>query len=200
MILKIGQPGVLGRFEKYAQHFDLLELAAEPGKLPRRTRLRQWADRVLSGFAFSVVVPSRVAALEAAVLPADQLEVALDAAAALSAEWLVIRTPVGVTPDRRKRERLRVLAERLLGTGRRVAWEPHGPWVREQAEQFARSLGLTLALDAAQQGVPAGDAVYTRLRGLATAGRLRRGALQAWAGGMRAGPWRAPTPAGPRAL
>ena len=178
MTLKVGQSGLFGRLEKYVRYFDLLELVAEPGTLPRPTRLRQWADQVPPHFVFSVVLPASVVALQSETPPAEPLDYALGAASALGADWLVLKTPSGVTPDRRKRDRLRVLAERLLSTGRKVAWEPHGPWAREQAEQFAANVGLALAIDAAQQEPPAGDVVYTRLRGIASGGRLRQGAVE----------------------
>jgi uncharacterized protein YecE (DUF72 family) len=177
MRLNIGQPVTPGAFARYAQHFDLLELRAEPGRIPRLSRLKQWASQAPRGFVFSVAVGSHAVALSDGELAEAELAFAFAAADALKASWCVMRTPASVTPGRLGRERLRALAERLAATGRSVAWDPAGPWAPEQAERFAADLGVTLVRDAARAELPPAKTAYTRLRAFASGGRLRGSAI-----------------------
>lgn len=177
MRVNIGQPAIFGSFEHYALHFDLLEIAAEPGRLPRPASLRQWARQAPEGFVFSIAVPAVVAALDTNEPEPAALDFALSAADALGSKWWLIATPSNVTPGRLSRQRLRSLAERLVATGRNVAWDPHGPWAPEQAESFAAEVGITLVRDAARSALPKGAEVYTRLRTFASGGRVRASAI-----------------------
>jgi uncharacterized protein YecE (DUF72 family) len=177
MRLNIGQPVMLGAFAQYARHFDLLELRAEPGRIPRPSRLKQWASQAPEGFVFSVAVGSHVAALDDSELAEAELAFAFTAADALKATWCIMKTPASVTPGRLGRQRLRALAERLVATGRRVAWDPAGPWAPEQAEHFSAELGVTLVRDAARAKLPPAETAYTRLRAFASGGRVRRSAV-----------------------
>jgi uncharacterized protein YecE (DUF72 family) len=182
MRLNIGQSVMLGTFAQYVRHFDLLELRAEPGKIPRPSRLEQWASQAPEGFVFSVAVAPSVAALETREPPEADLAFAFTAADALKATWWIVKTPASVTPGRLGRQRLASLTERLMLAGRRVAWDPAGPWAPEQAERFAVELGVTLVRDAARGQLPPSSRAYTRLRAFASGGRLRTSAVLRAAG------------------
>ena len=58
----IGLPRVVGKLEKYASKYDMVEVTPVDTPLPKK--LAQWRERVSPAFAFSVVLPKAVAALE----------------------------------------------------------------------------------------------------------------------------------------
>jgi hypothetical protein len=178
MIVHVGQPTLHGSLEGYARHFDLLELRAEVGRLPRLTQLKRWRKAVPQSFVFSVVVPIDARGLDAARRPDAGTSYAVEVAQALRAQWLVLSTSADVMPGRASRERLSSIVASLRGVGPALAWEPHGPWSSEQAERFAADVGAVLVIDAAESEPAGGPTVYTRLRALAHGGRLRSSAIE----------------------
>lgn len=177
MILRVGQPALRGDVARYARHFDLLELRAEPGKMPRAARLSEWRERVPETFVFSVLMPRTVCALEETAEATDALARALRAADALHARWLVLQTPPSVTPSTRNKKRIAATIEALLGKYP-VAWEPRGMWEDDDAEALAQVMGATLVRDIARSDAPDAPVVYTRLRGLGDGGTVRTGAIE----------------------
>ncbi len=177
MILRVGQPALRGDVARYARVFDLLELRAEPGRVPRTARLAEWRARVPEAFEFSVVLPRIACALDASQEAADALARALRAAEALRAGWLLLQTPASVTPGARNRKRLAAVVEPLLAS-RRVAWDPRGVWEDDDAAAFAQELGVVLVRDLGRSDPPDGPVVYTRLRGLGDGGAVRAGAVE----------------------
>jgi uncharacterized protein YecE (DUF72 family) len=113
MQLHVGQAILTGDIARYARRFDLLELRAEAGKLPRLARLRKWASEVPEGFVFSLLLPRSSSTLESVAAPDEALDQALLAADALGAAWLVLQTPASVTPTARSRERVAAFFEKL---------------------------------------------------------------------------------------
>jgi uncharacterized protein YecE (DUF72 family) len=101
------------------------------------------------------------------------------AADALSAKAIVFETPLEFTPTKENRERLiRFFQERDRG-GRRMVWDPRGPWDPEQAREAAKAADILLARDPLSPAgfddetpPDEGDVAYFRLRG--PAGRRRR--------------------------
>jgi len=166
MLLRIGQSKLRGDLSRYARSFDLLEVLAEPGTLPKPRRLRQWRAEVPEDFVFSVRLPRAVAELKVGDDASRALGYALRAAEALQAGWLLLSTPAAVTPGARARRRLLELAESLPRSAQRLAWEPAGLWEAEEAERVARETGFHLVRDLLRTDPPSGDTVYTRLRGL----------------------------------
>jgi uncharacterized protein YecE (DUF72 family) len=178
MQLHVGQAALRGDIARYAQRFDLLELRAEPGKLPRAKVLREWAKAVPENFVFSLMLPRIVGTLDAQPALDAALEQALSSADALSAGWLVLQTPASVTPNSRTRRRLAELLERLPRDKRRVAWDPRGIWEEEETEQLAEELGVCLVRDLSRQPPAPGNAAYCRLVALGEATRVRMGAVE----------------------
>lgn len=178
MILHVGQPTLYASLERYARHFDLLELRAERGKLPRLAQLKKWRETGPRGFVFSVVLPIQTGGLEDASTRDAGASYAAEVAHAVQAQWIVLRTPVDVTPGRTSRERLSSLVAQLRGPGRRLAWEPRGPWAVAQAEHFATELGAVLVGDAGASEVAAGPVVYTRLRAIGSGDRVKTSAIE----------------------
>ncbi|MGE0326037.1 MAG: DUF72 domain-containing protein [Polyangiaceae bacterium] len=112
----------MGKLARYAQSFNLLELRADVGTLPRPPRLREWKGSVPEDFVFSVLSPKALLGLE----PGEEHDKARAytqrAIASLEAEWFVLQTGPGVTPSARGRERLLALVEEAKSWGVRVAW------------------------------------------------------------------------------
>ncbi|MBX3181946.1 MAG: DUF72 domain-containing protein [Polyangiaceae bacterium] len=175
MRLRVGQSGLLGHFGRYARQFNLLELRAEQGALPRAPRLREFRAEAPEGFVFSVLSGRAMAELDPSPEGERALEFAEKVAQATGAEWFVLQTGLRVSPGRVGRERLARVAARLLAAGLRVGWEPRGPWSHEQALTFAAELGITLVRDVALEEAPPGAAVYTRVRAVGSGGRVTSG-------------------------
>ena len=167
-----------GDIGRYAERFNMLELRAEPGKLPRAARLRSWLSEVPEGFVFSVVLPQRVGELQASPDARALLDQALATAEVVRAGWIVLQTPASVTPTKRSRERLAALVEQLPHGERRLAWEPRGVWQDEEAERVASALGIHLVRDVSRSPAPTGDVVYSRMRGIGDASRVRVSAVE----------------------
>lgn len=178
MQLHVGQAALRGDIARYARRFDLLELRAEPGKLPRAKVLREWAKAVPPQFVFSIMLPRIVGTLDAQPALDAALEGALASADALGAGWLVLQTPASVTPNSRTRRRLAALLERLPRDKRRVAWDPRGIWEEEETEALAAELGVCLVRDLSRQPPAPGSAAYCRLVALGEASRVRMGAVE----------------------
>jgi uncharacterized protein YecE (DUF72 family) len=173
----VGQAALTGKLERYAKVFDLLEVRAAPA-LPSFGRLRRIRSEVPEGFAFSLVVPPKLAELAASELDPALVEATRGAATALGARWLVLRTPASVAPSGRSRARLTRLIEGLRGTAPSIAWEPRGVWTDEDAEATASELGVVLVRDLAEYEPPPGPVVYTRLLALGRNARIGAGTIE----------------------
>jgi hypothetical protein len=159
----VGETRLPKNFKRYVRQFSLLELDCEPGTVPGKERLQSTAALAPEGFVFSLVVPSRVATLQAGDDFEKALKSALNVARVLKAQWWVVRTPADVRPTRRSRESLAALAARLKETGMRVAWEPRGVWDDASAGEAADAIGVTLVQDVAREAPRAGSVLYSRL-------------------------------------
>jgi uncharacterized protein YecE (DUF72 family) len=177
MRLFVGQTAAGGDIRRFASRFNLLELRAEPG-MPKAASLRRWLSEVPQGFAFSVVLPESVSALDGSTIDEAALERAIVAADTLRAHFIVLRTPPSARPTSRTRRRLEELVARLPRGDRRIAWEPRGLWEDEDAEQMASTLDLVLVRDVSRSDAPPGDVVYARLRALGAGGRITSGAIE----------------------
>lgn len=172
MLLHIGQAGFSGEIARYLRAFDLLELSADPGRLPRLARLKSLAQEAPPGFVFSVKLPKSVTRVEPGPDAERELAHALKAADVLGAHWLVVQTPPAATPGRRTRRRLDELSERL-GDARRIAWEPRGLWQENESAEVADALGWHLVRDLSRSPPPDEAVVYTRLLALGESSRVR---------------------------
>lgn len=165
MQLRVGTATLRGNLRSYASRFDLLELSAEPGKLPRAGKLKGMKDSVPAEFMWSLLLPPRVAALESGEEVERELASALAAAKVLSAGFLVLRTEPSVRPSARTRRLLAELFEKLPRDCH-LGWEPRGLWENEDAERTARELDAVLVRDVSREPAPEGPVLYTRLRAL----------------------------------
>jgi uncharacterized protein YecE (DUF72 family) len=177
MRVHVGRPALEGEISRYAARFDLLELASEPGRLPKPATLRRWAEQVPEGFVFSVVLPASATALEGGGDPAA-LAQCLSAAELLGARWLVVRTPTSARPSARTRRRLEELVKALPREACRIAWDPRGLWEDEDAARLASALDLHLVSDVSRAEPAPGDTVYARLRALGGARQVSSGAIE----------------------
>src|SRR5688572_26428060 len=94
----VGETRLPKNFKRYASQFPLLELDCEPGSVPGKARLEACAAAAPDGFVFSLVVPSRLASLEAGGDTDPAWKAAQSAANILKASWWVVRTPASVRP------------------------------------------------------------------------------------------------------
>jgi uncharacterized protein YecE (DUF72 family) len=173
----VGLPSLHGDVARYATMFDLLEVRPVDTALPKANKLRQWRKDVPPAFVFSVVLPSIVSELRQDPAANAALKSALEASDALQARCLVVVTPVAVTPTALNKKRLRALVEKLPSDVVTIAWEPRGVWSVEESGAFAKELGVSLIVDAAQDRPPRGGVVYTRLRGIGASTRLGPAAI-----------------------
>ena len=181
MQLFIGRASLKGDLARYKKSFNMLELSAERGRIPRPSRLQRWREEAGADFAFSVRVPQSMSVLEQSEPEAQDIEFVDQVARALDAQWLLIRTPASVTPSSRSRERLAALASRLTALGRPLAWEPRGLWEPAPAAALAERHALTLVSDLSRDAASdlgpgdGGGVVYTRLLALGEQNRLGAG-------------------------
>ncbi len=178
MQLHVGQAALRGDIARYARRFDMVELRAEPGKLPRGKQLAEWARSGPERYVFSVVLPRSVAALDSPSTTQKALEYALDCAKQLNAGWILLQTPPTVMPSARTRKRLQELVEKLTAEGRRVAWDPRGVWQEEETDAIAEELGVCVVRDLSRQPPAPGEVAYCRLQALGEATRVRAGAIE----------------------
>jgi uncharacterized protein YecE (DUF72 family) len=174
MRLHVGLTSLIGSVERYAERFDLLELRSEPKRLPPLKTLRKLRGSA-PNLVMSLLIPPETTgpALE---LP-DRLQPSVEAADALNAAWVVVQTGAEFGPSQRGRQRLQTLLERINRDGRRLAWEPRGPWEPETAVRQAMTWGITLVQDLSVFPGTGEPLVYTRLRALGPGAALKSGAL-----------------------
>ena len=169
MLLHVGTESLRGNISSYARHFDLLEIAAEKGRLPRMARLGEMKRAVNPQFLFSVRLPRVVATLEWGDEAEQALAYALEVADVLGAGFLLLQTAPQVMPSARTKRRLAELVERIPKL-RPLAWEPRGLWQDEDAAATADALGAVLVRDVSRETPPEGPTLYTRLRALGRSG------------------------------
>lgn len=160
----------MGRFDRYAERFDLLELSAGSSSLPRAARLRAWASSAPAGFRFAVAVPGELSSLGEGEAARAALDRVTRLAAAVGASWIVLRTERGLRPSARGERALAGWVARLTPLGARVAWEPGGLWEDAHAELVAHRLGVVRATDLSRHE-PTGPVVYGRVSRLGAGDR-----------------------------
>ncbi|HMA91635.1 MAG TPA: DUF72 domain-containing protein, partial [Polyangiaceae bacterium] len=171
--LYVGQAKLVGPLSRYAGRFNLLEVGAEPGRCPRPATLRRWRSEVPKGFVFSVRLGKSVGGFEADSEQA--LEFGLAAAEALEAKWLLLQTPASLGPGQRNRDRLKKLFERLLTSGRHVAWDPRGVWDEAEILPIISEVEVQWARDASRYPMVEEPLAYARIPALGSASRVGLG-------------------------
>lgn len=173
MKVYVGQAKLVGPISRYAGKFNLLELGAEPGRCPRPAVLKQWRQDVPKGFVFAVRLARVVGAFEPGA--EEALAFGLRAAEALDARWIVLQTPATLGPGQRNRERLKRLFERLLESGRHVAWDPRGVWDEAEILPLISEVDVQWARDASRYEMVEEPLAYVRIPALGTASRVGLG-------------------------
>jgi uncharacterized protein YecE (DUF72 family) len=172
----VGQAALKGHFERYAKTFDFLEVKSDPTP-PSPKYLKRLSQQAPEGFAFSLVLPKKLAELSATPAPAALAEVR-SAAGALGARFVLVRTPATFAPSARSRARLQALVEGLRGSSAALAWEPRGIWTDEEIADFAAELDVLAVRDLAEQDPAPGSLVYTRLLALGRNAKVGSGAIE----------------------
>jgi uncharacterized protein YecE (DUF72 family) len=154
MKMLFGCAGVRGAIDNYAKRFEMVEVDPLEGRAKAKPgSLKRWRKEAGPALAFSIVAPKALAL----VRPGPALDAALadllEAQRALQARWILLLTPIEVTPAPLQRERIAKVVERIregLGDARtvvRIAWAPRGMWEMADAATLALSLDLDLACD-----------------------------------------------------
>ncbi len=170
--LLVGQPGFRGKLEKYAQRFDMVELRPVDTSLPGPKKLASWRSKVPPAFAFSIVLPKVVAELAPGNAIDQALHQTIESARVLQASCIVLATPPSVRPTAKNRDQITALAERLPKNGQLLAWHAGGIWEPEDVMETASRGGWLPIFDAAQEPLPPGPIVYTRIHAFGQASRL----------------------------
>ena len=156
---------------KYLAKLRFVEFAPR-APLPRAPTLRRMRGDLSTACAISLRAPKSALVSARGPLRFDaELEQGfawlLQAREALDAKLVVLPTPSDLTPGKRDRDLLSALCARLpRAPGRHWVWDPSGPWVAEDAAEFARELGLVLAFDPMISPEPIGEVTYARMRAL----------------------------------
>src|SRR5688500_17156084 len=137
-MLFVGQASLQGDIARYAQHFNLLEVHTEPGRLPKTAGLKKWVESAGEDFAFSLRVPAGVWSADATELLAV-LAYVQRVAATLNPAVCLLQTPATATPTTRNKARIAELCERLRSPGVQLAWEPRGLWEAADLDELAES-------------------------------------------------------------
>ena len=95
---------------------------------------------------------------------------ALRFAKSVQAQSLVLLTPPEFTPSKVNTDALARFLSAVDFEGRKLIWEPRGPWESEYARAFALELGITLAVDPLRDDPVPGEIAYFRLGPFATMG------------------------------
>src|SRR5688572_29750283 len=141
--IHVGQAGLIGGLARYAKAFDFLEVRCDPA-VPSLKHLRRLKQEAPDGFQFSLVAGRSLAELSAPEPDPKIVAATREAATALGARWLLLRTPASATPSSRTRSRLKKLVADLSGAAQGVAWEPRGIWSDDELTTAAEELGVTL--------------------------------------------------------
>jgi uncharacterized protein YecE (DUF72 family) len=173
----VGQASLQGGLQRYAKAFDLLEVKCDPAP-PSLRHLKRLRSEAPEGFVFSLVAGRELSDLAQSEPDTKVVSATHDAAQALGARFVVVRTPASVQPSARSRARLERLVKALEGAAEGIAWEPRGIWSDEEMIAVAEELDLALVRDLAEHEPPPGDIVYTRLLGLGRNARIGSGAIE----------------------
>lgn len=170
--LHIAAKQLTSAIASYAKRFDYLEVhprGAGEDASPTPTTvqaLRRWRKQVPIAFEFGVFLGPIASTLKPSPRLEEEVKSALEAAHALEARNIVIRTPREVTPAPLQRERLAKMRDRFPRDVTNVVWEPQGVWEVDEAAVVAKNLNLVLAVDPTRDPVPANAVAYLRLRAL----------------------------------
>lgn len=165
----VGLAALTGDIRKVADRFDLVEARLSGGAWPKDATLRKWRKSVPPAFVFSVVLPPAVASLSGDAESEAALAEALHVAALLEARCILLQTPPDVRPTAANKKRIAALFSKVPHEGTMRCWEASGVWEPEDVIATARSAKILPVLDAAQEALPPGPLVYTRLRALGKA-------------------------------
>lgn len=182
--LLVGLAALTGDLRKIHERFDMVEVRQSDGEWPKDATLRRWRKSVTPGFVFAVVLPPAVASLAPGAEGEAALVEALHVAALLESRCILLQTPPDVRPTSTNKKRIAALFEKVPSEGTVRCWEASGVWEAEDVITTARAARVLPVLDAAQDSLPSGPIVYTRLRALGKAAASAR-TIERLAAGLR---------------
>lgn len=185
MKLYVGQPTQHHDLERYIKAgFNLWELEAEPGKLPKLAKLSALKERAPEDFKFSVALsPECLLATENAE---KALDYALKTIARVHPNWVIVRSNAQFRPGASNERKLTALVERLRAevpvqaADCHIGWEPRGLWVPQSAYRFCQDNDLSLVQDPRTLWLPEElpERLYLHTDQLGTAQRVSEFAIE----------------------
>jgi hypothetical protein len=172
--LFIGQSGFKGSFVKYAEKLKLLEVLAEPHRLPKLKALAEQRKQAPEGFQFSVVLAPGALLENGRAL----LDYGLEVSRTLGAHWVIVRTPPSVRPGSSSERLLEGIFEQVRTRAQvnRIGWEPRGLWEGKACRRLAEGWGVHLVSDVHE--VEPANVVYARLLKVGTGARTSARVLE----------------------
>ena len=153
---------------KYTSALRFAELALK-APLPKPGTLATWRQNLPVGFELALRAPDECWQSPAGPLrPSAELDAGLawlsEAADALHASAIVVRTNAAVTTGARDRERLReYFARAPRAEGRMIVWRPTGLWEPQAVQSMATTLSVVGGFDAVDDPAPDAEVVYASL-------------------------------------
>lgn len=159
---------------------DVVELSETYNGVPKTQTGKKRREETPSSIMYSVQLPKYLfaAAPAGAQLPGNPsgygdfqltdenknlFAKALRYADAVEADTLILVTPADFTPAKPRTEALRAFIDAVDLGGKKLVWQPSGPWEIERAARFALEIGAVPAVDPLRDSPPAGPFCYLRL-------------------------------------
>lgn len=166
---------------KYVEVLQFAELAPR-APVPKASTLASWRDKLPEGFELALVAPRPAVASSKGPMQIDEdLEAGIswlvEAADALRARAIVVVTESELTTGQRDRDRLKAYFDRIPREGRMIVWSAGGLWEPDEAQRFARRLGVTCAYDPLEDEAPDEEILYARLKAVGGRKSFPEGAL-----------------------
>jgi len=189
MLLKIGCCGFPVGRRQYAAPLAVVEVQQTFYQPPQLKTVARWRQEAPPGFEFTLKAWQLITheatsptyrRLKRPLTPAERRqagsfkdtavvrrawEVTQEMALALKARLILFQCPASFGPEEENRQRLRRFFQNLDRGDLLLAWEPRGPWPRQEVADLCRELDLLPVVDPFSSPPFAGPLAYWRLHG-----------------------------------
>lgn len=179
-IVRVGTVGFPVSKKNLFSRVDTVELSDTFNTMPKTRTGKKQREETPANVSYTVELPKYlfVSPPEGAKLPGDAaryggfqasdenlklFDRTIRYADALNADTLVLLTPSEFTPSKPKKEALLCFLSRADFAGKKLVWQPSGPWEIERAADFAAQMDAVLAVDPLRDPPPPGSSCYLRL-------------------------------------
>ena len=185
--IRVGTIGYPVKKQLVRKSVDVVELTEAQSAPPNASTARRWRKEAGPTLAFAVQLPRYLYETPPDKVPFDGspeaygqfrttrenlalFDKTLKFAQVMEAEEMVLLTPQEFTPTPANRRALADFLQAAKLGGRRLVWEPRGPWEHDQAAGFANEMGVVLAVDPLRDQPLSGTVGYFRLGPFAVMG------------------------------